>query len=210
MQTSAKSTEASAARRAASATWTTGAASRLAPMRLSRRSISSAPVTTRRTRRMPSHFAARRGVVPVARGGGEVDCRWTELSSPGKRASQTSSMVKGSIGASQVTRRWKSASSTVRAARRRGLVGGVAVERVLADVEVEGREVDGGELEEASGRRAGSRRRRSPSRTSSSSSARRCSTQRSSSGISAGSTRSASSKPSRAPSRKRRVLRRRR
>jgi hypothetical protein len=36
----------------------------------------------------------------------------------------------------------------VRAARRRGLVGGVAVERVLADVEVEGREVDRAEVEE--------------------------------------------------------------
>ena len=121
MQTSAKSIEASAARRASSATWTIGAASRLAPMRLSRRSTSSAPVTTRRARRMPSHFAARAASCQ-SRGVSGKSTRWTELSSPGKRASQTSSMVKGSIGASQVTRRWNRASSTVRAARRRGLV----------------------------------------------------------------------------------------
>ena len=104
-------------------------------------------------------------------------------------------MVKGSIGASQVASRWKSASSTVRAARRRGLVGGVAVERVLADVEVERRQVDRAELEQRAGTPAGSRRPRSPRAPSRSSSASRCSTQRSSSGISAGATRSASSKP---------------
>ena len=121
MQTSAKSTEARAARSAASARWTAGAASRLAPMRFSRRSISSAPVTTRRTRRIASHLAARRASCQ-SRGVAGKSSRCTELSSPGKRVSQTSSMVKGSIGASQVTRRWKRASSTVRAARRRGLV----------------------------------------------------------------------------------------
>ena len=50
-----------------------------------------------------------------------MSTRWTELSSPGKRSSQTSSIVKTRIGASQVVRRWNSRSSTVRAAFRRGV-----------------------------------------------------------------------------------------
>ena len=88
-------------------------------MRFSRRSISSAPVTTRRACRTASHFAASAGSSHSTGVSGK-STRCTELSSPGKRSSQTSSMVKTSIGASHVTSRWNSASSTVRAARRRG------------------------------------------------------------------------------------------
>ncbi len=68
--------------------------------------------------------------------------RCTELSSPGNRSSQTSSIVKTRIGASHVVSRWNRMSSTVRAARRWSRSAGVAVERVLADVEVERRQLD--------------------------------------------------------------------
>ena len=67
-------------------------------------------------------------------------CKWTLPSSP-KRAPQASSAVNTKVGASQVHRQRCSASSTVLAARRRRLSGAVAVDRVLAHVEVERREV---------------------------------------------------------------------
>ena len=62
------------------------------------------------------------------------------------RASQASSAVKQVIGASQAVRKENSSAITVRAARRRKRIGRVAVDRVLADVEVEGREIDGAEI----------------------------------------------------------------
>ena len=112
-------------------------------MRLSRRSTSSAPVTTRRTRRMSLPLRGRAAASSQSAGVSGKSTRWTELSSPGKRSSQTSSMVKGRIGASQVDEPVEErVEHGARGAAARA-VGGVAVERVLADVEVEGREVDG-------------------------------------------------------------------
>ena len=58
MQISARSTPSSAAASSSSLRCTIGDASRLDPMRLAARSISSAPVTTDRTRRILSHFSA--------------------------------------------------------------------------------------------------------------------------------------------------------
>ena len=136
MQTSAKSTEASAARRASSATWTTGAASRLAPMRFSRRSTSSAPVTTRRTRRIASHLAARAASCQ-SRGVGRKSSRCTELSSPGKRVEPDFLHGEGEHGgepgdeAVEEGVEHGAGGAAARAGR------GVAVEGVLADVEVE-------------------------------------------------------------------------
>ena len=63
---------------------------------------------------------------------------------PGKspwRASQASSAVKQITGASQRTRQSKHRSSTVRTARRRTSSGRIAIEPVLADVEIEGRQI---------------------------------------------------------------------
>ena len=185
MQTSAKSIEARAARRASSATWTTGAASRLAPMRLSRRSTSSAPVTTRRTRRMASHFAARAASCQ-SRGVAGKSTRWTELSSPGKRVEPDLLHGEGEHrrepGDEAVEERVEhgAGGAAARAGRRRRSRArpcGCRSRRPRGRRWRTGR---------ASGRRAGSRRRRSPCSTSSSSSARRCSTQRSSSGIAGG------------------------
>ena len=95
---------------------TTGAASRLDPIRLLARSISSAPVTTRRTRLISFHTfasASSRHAGGIAGNGS----RWTEAA-PGNRDCQASSAVKHSIGASQVTMARKTWSSTVRQALR--------------------------------------------------------------------------------------------
>ena len=146
MQTSAKSTERSTPSRSGSATWTTGAASRLAPIRFSRRSTSSAPVTTRRARRIASRFAASPGSSHSP-------------ASPGNRAGAPSSPPGEALepdllhgerqhrrepGDEPVEERveHRPGRPPARAGRR------VAVERVLADVEVERRQVDGAELEE--------------------------------------------------------------
>ncbi|TMV07671.1 adenylate/guanylate cyclase domain-containing protein [Ruegeria sediminis] len=110
----------SRARTPLSSTCTTGAASRLEPMTLSRRWISSAAVTTRRTRRTLATFASFSRSRHAAGVSGK-STRCTELSSPEYRSSQTSSIVKTRIGDSQVVSRWNRMSSTVRAARRRGL-----------------------------------------------------------------------------------------
>ena len=67
---------------------------------------------------------------------------------PDSARSQASSAVKHSIGASQVTVQRNSWSITVSAALRVGDEIGIAIERVLADVEIERREVDGHELAE--------------------------------------------------------------
>ncbi len=87
-----------------------------------RRSISSAPVTTRRMRQIAAHSAASASSRQAAGVAGKSS-RCTELSSPGCRASQTSSMVNGRTGASQVVSRANTWAITARQARRRGLSG---------------------------------------------------------------------------------------
>ena len=86
-----------------------------------------------------SRPAPRRAIPPAAsrKASDERSCL-----SPGKRASHTSSQVKHRIGANQVTRQWKSWSKTVRQARRRSDAIRIAIERVLADIEIEGRQID--------------------------------------------------------------------
>ncbi len=74
--------------------------------------------------------------------------RCTLSSRDGKRVSQASSAVKHRIGASQAVRHENSWSSTVRAARRRTESVRIAIERVLADVEIEGRQVHRAEVVE--------------------------------------------------------------
>ena len=54
--------------------------------------------------------------------------------------------MKQVIGASHAVRNENSSAITVRAARRRSVFGRVAVDRVLADVEIEGREIDRAEI----------------------------------------------------------------
>ena len=114
MQTSAKSTLSTAARSPSSAMNTSGAASSDEPIRFCARSISSAPVTTRRTVRIAFHLAANASSRQPAGVSGK-SCRWTEPSSDGKRDSQVSSAVKLRMGASQMTRRVKAASTAVSA-----------------------------------------------------------------------------------------------
>ncbi len=86
----------------------------------------------------------------------------------------------------------------------------VAIERVLADIEIEGREIGGAESVDGridAGPVMGFHRAAQPARRAPPS---RCSTQRSSSGISASGRISVGAKPSRLPSSQRSVLRRRR
>jgi len=84
------------------------------------RSTSNAPFTTRRTERTVAHFAAN-SASRHALGVSGMSVRWTELSSPGKRSSHSSSQVNTKMGASHVVRRWNRMSRTVRAARRRSV-----------------------------------------------------------------------------------------
>ena len=109
-------------------------------MRFAARSTSSAPVTTRRRLRSLRHFSASASSRQDAGTSGN-DSRCTDAAA-GSRASHASSAVKHSIGASQVTVQRNRWSSTVRQAlaRQRGIR--IAIERVLADVEIERRQVD--------------------------------------------------------------------
>ena len=118
-------------------------------MRFSRRSTSSAPVTTLRTARIFRHFSASASSRHSAGTSGNCS-RWTETAA-GLRESQASSAVKGSIGASQVTRQSNSLRMTARLARRRRRRRRVAIERVLADIEVEGRQLDIRKIDERAG-----------------------------------------------------------
>src|ERR1700733_131729 len=93
-----------------------GAASSEEPMRFAARSISSAPVTTRRRLRSRSHFFAKASSRQDDGTLGKVS-RWTDIAA-GSRASHASSAVKQSIGASQVTVQQNKWSSTVRQALR--------------------------------------------------------------------------------------------
>ena len=86
-------------------------------MRFPARSISSAPVITRRTLRTLRHFSASASSRQAAGTCGNSS-RCTEPSALGWRASHASSAVNGSIGASQVTVARNSWSSTVRHALR--------------------------------------------------------------------------------------------
>ena len=102
IQRSAKSAPARISRSAGSSRCTTGAASRLEPIRFSRLSASSAPVTTRLARRISVHLEARSSSRQSGVAGKSRMC--TEPSP--KRSSQTSSAVNTRIGASHVTSRW--------------------------------------------------------------------------------------------------------
>ena len=82
MKSSARSRPSQSFISASSARWTTGAASRLAPMRFSRRSISSAPVTTRRTMRSFAQSAASASFFHAFGVSGKSS-RWTESVSDG-------------------------------------------------------------------------------------------------------------------------------
>ena len=97
-------------------------------MRLSRRSTSSAPVTTRRTRRTLRPLRGERGVAPVGRRVGEVDAGGPSCPRRGSASSQASSMVK----ASTARARWSGGGRARRApcARRGG--GGVGARRSRA------------------------------------------------------------------------------
>ena len=114
------------------------------PISPERRSSSSMPVAVARVARSAAQRSASASSRHSAGSTGK-SCRCTLSVSLGKRDSQASSAVKASTGASQAQRQRCSTSSTVRALRRRWLSGRVAVQRVLADVEVEGREVGAAE-----------------------------------------------------------------
>ena len=100
-----------------------GEASSDEPMRLAARSSSSAPVTTRRTLRMISHFAAsassRNGCRPS---GNSVRC--TDGSASGLYRRHASSVVNDSTGASHFRIASQIISMAVRAALRAGDDGG--------------------------------------------------------------------------------------
>ncbi len=166
------------------------------------------PVTTRRARRTCSHFAASASSRQSAGVSGK-SCRWTEASSPGKPLQpdllhgehQDRRQPGGQAVEQQVQHRARGAAA-----------GGVAVavERVLADVEVERREVGGGEVEQRAEHAlevvfrialADRLRRVRPAGAAPSAPVPASRTAR---------PRSASVKPARLPSRKRMVLRRRR
>ena len=100
----------------------------------------------------PLPFLDQGRIVPC-RGHGEEILQMHAFVFAGKRDSQASSMVKQRMGANQVTMRRKISSITVRAARRRGAGGGVAIKHVLADVEIEGRQFVGAEIEQGRRRR---------------------------------------------------------
>jgi hypothetical protein len=122
MEISLKSTPSSMARRSG-VRCTTGCACRLAPIFLSARASSNAPVTTRRISRTLSHLAASASSRQLAGVAGWV--RRCTLASPSAqgRARHASSAVKTSTGASQEIRRDRTSCSTVRTARRRVLPG---------------------------------------------------------------------------------------
>ncbi len=86
----------------AASTWTRGAASSEAPMVLSARRSSSAPVTALRTRRTVPHFSASASSRQSS-GTAGMSVRWIDVPGP-CRSSHASSMVKGRIGASQAVR----------------------------------------------------------------------------------------------------------
>ena len=119
--TSAGSRPSKAASKAGSSIQTLGAASSAPPMRFSRRSISSAPVTTRVTASTWDQRAASASLRQAAGVAGKTR-RLLEPAS-GKRVVQASSMVKGASGDSQMVRRSNTRSITVRAARRRTASG---------------------------------------------------------------------------------------
>ena len=165
MQISARSRPFIAARYSG-ATWTCGAACRLEPMRFSARSSSSAPVTTRRRSRTVFHLS------PSAASSQRVGDRGIERADARSRPrrparpwgahSQASSAVKQVIGASHAVRKREQLGHH----RARGApaqrLGRVAVDRVLADVEIEGREIDRAEIVQLGARWCGSRSRRPP------------------------------------------------
>src|SRR5262249_35255300 len=82
IETSARSTSTTASNSAGLLTWIIGSASSGAPMRLAARSISSAPVTTRRTMRTLRHFSASASSRPAAGISGNCS-RCTEASGDG-------------------------------------------------------------------------------------------------------------------------------
>ena len=147
MAISARSTPASAARRSRVGDIDLGRGFEARADAALLRSISSAPVTTRRTARTFRHFSA--SASSRQSPGISGNCRrCTESFSPGKRFSHASSMVKQSIGASQAVSAPNTMSSTVeRRAARRAVVR-IAIERVLADVEIEGGEIVDAEIEQ--------------------------------------------------------------
>ena len=105
------------------------------------RSISSAPVTTRRTRRTLRHFSASASSRQDAGISGNSFEMHRDASSPDSARSHASSAVKDSIGASQVTVQRNSLVDHGERGLARRRRDRIAVERVLADVEIERREV---------------------------------------------------------------------
>ena len=183
MQTSAKSTEASAARRRVVGDvddgrgLEAGADALVAALDLERAGDDAADAAD-----APPTW--RRGAASCqSRGVAGKSTRWTELSSPGKRVEPDllhgEGEHRGEPGDEAVEERVEhgaggAAARAGRPRRSRARPCGRRSRRPRGRRSRTGR---------APGRRAGSRRRRSPSRTSRSSSVRRCSTQRSSSGI---------------------------
>ena len=141
-------------------------------------------MTTRRTRRTCVPFFA-----PAPRRASRRGSAETAADAPSRRfavttASQASSMVKGRIGASQVDQAIEQLVDHGRARLAPHARDRVAIERILADVEIEGRKLDGHEIDqrardalEVEGVVAGAH-------DLASSSASRCSISRSSSGMS--------------------------
>ncbi len=140
-----------------------GAASSAEPICLAARSSSSAPVidAAHIADRRPNARPARRRARSSGTIGEGFEMDAGPLSS-GWRASQASSAVKHRIGASQRVRQVEDdVHHRARgAAARIGRL--VAIERVLADVEIEGREIDGAEIVQFGEHRhgTGNRRRR--------------------------------------------------
>ena len=187
MHSSARSTPASSARRRRCRD-DVGAACRLEPMRFAPRSSSSAPVTTRRSSRIRVPARAERRRRASRRASSGTCSRWM-LRAVAREAGEP-----GLLGGEAQHRRQPGGQAAEQlgpapCAPRGGVsCRRVAIERVLADVEVEGRQIDGAEIVQRGEQARGNRTRRSRCARCSSSSARRCSTQRSSSGICAGAT----------------------
>src|SRR5882757_11557474 len=99
MLTSARSISNSVSKIFLSETYTSGDASSEEPMFLAARSTSSAPVTTRRTSRMISHFAASASSRKASNPSGN-SVRCTDGSASGRYIRHASSVVKLSTGAS--------------------------------------------------------------------------------------------------------------
>ena len=130
-----------------------------------------------RADRLPLRRERRDRAIPAGSSGTARDAPSARRRS---RRAQASSAVKTRIGASQIVTARKDLLDRLERAEPLHARRRLAIERVLADVEIEGREVGVHERRKRARRRAHSRNRRRLARTSTSSSASLCSISRSS------------------------------